>query len=85
MPSGIPVPRDLLFVLKTGQYVLDVGDARVQDVQTGEFLAFRERDYGRAILDGDLETLKNNGVVTSYGPRVVYLRPLPEPPRRTIE
>jgi hypothetical protein len=85
MPSGMPVPRDLLFVLKTGEFVLDVGDARVQDVQTGDFLTFRERDYGRAILDGDLETLKNNGVVISYTPRVVYLRPLPEPPRRTIE
>jgi hypothetical protein len=85
MPSGMPVPRDLLFVLKTGEYVLDVGDARVQDVQTGQFLTFRERDYGRAILDGDLETLKNNGVVISYSPRIVHLRPLPEPPRRTID
>lgn len=85
MPSGIPVPRDLMFVLTTGEFVLDLGDARVQDVQTGEFLEFREPDYGRAILDGDLETLKNNGVVTSYDPRTVYLRPLPEPPRRTIE
>jgi hypothetical protein len=85
MPSGIPVPRDLIFVLKTGEFVLDVGDARVQDVQTGEFVAFHERDYGRGILDGDLEILKNNGVVTFYDARTVYLRPLPEPPRRTID
>jgi hypothetical protein len=85
MPSGMPVPRDLLFVLKTGEFVLDVGASRVQDVQTGEFLTFREQDYGRAILDSDLEALKNNGVVISYGPRIVYIRPLPETPRRTID
>lgn len=85
MAGGIPVPRDLVFVLRTGETVLDVGDGRVQDVQTGEFMEFRERDYGRAILDGDLETLKNNGVVHAYDARIIYLRPLPEPPRRTIE
>lgn len=85
MTSGFPVVRDLVFVLKSGEIVLDWGDGRVQDVLTGEFLDFEEPDYGRAVSDVDLEMLKNNGRVIAYDPRMVYLTPLPEPPRPTIE
>jgi hypothetical protein len=85
MPSGIPVTRDLVFVLKTGEIVLDWGDGRVQDIMTGEFLKFKESDYGRAVMDPDLEILRNNGRVEAYDNRRVFLRPLPEPPRPTID
>jgi hypothetical protein len=83
--SGIPVPRSLVFVLKTGEVVFDWGDGRVQDVMTGEFLGFDEDNYGRAVLDTELESLRNNGRVESFDARTVHLRPLPEPPRTTIE
>jgi hypothetical protein len=83
--SGIPVPRSLVFVLKSGEVVFDWGDGRVQDVMTGEFLAFDETNYGRAVLDTELETLRNNGRVASFDARTVHLKPLPEPPRTTIE
>lgn len=85
MPIGTPIPRDLIFVLKGGESVVDWGDGRVQDIETGRFLPFEERDFGRAISDRDLDRLINAGRVESYDPRVVYLRPLPEPPRRTID
>jgi hypothetical protein len=85
MTSGFPVVRDLIFMLKSGEIVVDMGDGRVQDVRTGEFIAFSERDYGRAVTDADLEMLKNNGRVIAYNPRMVYLTPLPEPPRSTID
>jgi hypothetical protein len=85
MPGGTPIPRDLVFVLKTGEFVVDWGDGRVQDIETGEFRPFKERDYGRAISDSDLDRLKIMGRVDSFDLRTVFLLPLPEPPRRTID
>jgi hypothetical protein len=85
MVSGIPVPREWVFVLRTGETVVDWGDGRVQDILSGDFLQFEEKDYGRSVMDSDLENLKNNGRVDGYDVRTVYLRPLPEPPRRSID
>jgi hypothetical protein len=85
MPSGLPVSRGLVFFLNSGELVVDWGDGRVQDIMTGDFLEFEERNYGGAITDSDLELLKKNGRVISYDSRIVYLGPLPEPPRPTIE
>ncbi|MBN2556621.1 MAG: hypothetical protein JXA97_11835 [Anaerolineales bacterium] len=85
MAAGIPVSRDLVFVLKSGAVVFDWGNGRVQDIRTGDFLAFQESDYGRGVTDADLDLLKNNARVDRYDNRIVFLRPLPEPPRRTIE
>lgn len=85
MSNGAPIPRDLVFVLRTGETVVDWGDGRVQDIETGEFLDFKEPDYGRPIADSDLERLRNSGRVERFNARTVYILPLPEPPRRTIE
>jgi hypothetical protein len=85
MTSGTPVARGLVFMLQTGEIVVDWGEGRVQDILTGDFLEFKENDYGGAITDSDLERLKDLGRVVSYTNRLVYLRPLPEPPRPTIE
>jgi hypothetical protein len=85
MTSGIVVPRESVFVLKNGRTVVDWGDGRVQDILTGEFLPFEERDYGGALTDSELDVWRKNGRVESYDPRMVHLRPLPEPPRPTME
>jgi hypothetical protein len=85
MSSGIPVPRSLVFALKSGEVVFDWGDGRVQDIMTGEFLPFDESNYDRAVLDAELESLRNNGRVESFDARTVHLKPLPEPPRSTLE
>lgn len=85
MPDGTPIPRDLIFVLRGGETVVDWGNGRVQDVESGRFYEFEERDFGRAVTDRDLDRLTNVGRVVSYDSRIVYLRPLPEPPRRTID
>jgi hypothetical protein len=85
MNRGMAVPRGWVFVLKTGDFVVDWGDGRVQDLLSGNFLEFTERDYGRAISDPDLSSLKNNGRVEGYDSTTVFLRPLPEPPLRTID
>ena len=85
MPRGFPVSRGLVFVLKSGEVVLDWGDGRVQDILSGDFISFEERNYSHAVTDSELESLKVNGRVESYDQRTVYLRPLPEPPRTTID
>ena len=85
MTSGTPVARGLVFMLQTGEIVVDWGDGRVQDIQTGDFLEFQESDYGGALTDSDLDRLKELGRVVSYTNQLVYLRPLPEPPRPTID
>jgi hypothetical protein len=85
MIGGTPVARGLVFMLNTGEVVVDWGDGRVQDVLTGEFMNYEERNYGGAVQDADLEILKKNGRVAGYDANVVYLKPLPEPPRSTID
>ena len=85
MTSGIPVTRGWVFVLKSGEVVIDWGDGRVQDILSGDFLVYDEKDFGRAVQDTDLENLRNNGRVVSWDARTIYLVPLPEPPRHTIE
>jgi hypothetical protein len=85
MTSGTPIPRGLVFVLKSGEVVVEWGEGRVQDILTGDFLDFKESDYAGAVSDSDLEVLKKNGQVVSYDNRIVVVQSLPEPPRETIE
>ncbi len=85
MTRGMPVARSLVFVLKRGDIVVDWGDGRVQDILTGEFIRYHESDFDRAVTDGDLNSLRNSGRLEGYDARTVFLRPLPEPPRETLE
>lgn len=85
MTTGLPIPRGWILMTKNGEVVLDWGDGRVQDVLTGEFLQPRDPDFGRPATDGDLEVLRKSGRVESFDARTVYLRPLPEPPRPSLE
>jgi hypothetical protein len=48
-------------------------------------MTYSESNYSRPLTDVELQTLKNNGRVEDYDDRMVYLRPLPEPPRKTID
>jgi hypothetical protein len=85
MPRGIPVSRSLVFVLKSGDAVVDWGDGRVQDILQGEFRPYDEKDYGRPVSDADLELLRKNGRIEAYDAYMVYIRTLPEAPTKTIE
>jgi hypothetical protein len=85
MPRGIPVSRSLVFVIKSGDVVVDWGDGRVQDVLQGEFRPYDENDFGRVATDSDLEYLKKNGRVEAYDAYMVYIRTLPEAPSKTID
>ena len=85
MPRGIPVSRSLIFVLKSGDAVVDWGDGRVQDILQGEFRPYNEGEYGRAVSDVDLEQLRKNGRIEAYDANMVYIRTLPEAPSKTID
>jgi hypothetical protein len=85
MARGLAVSRSLIFVIETGEAVFYWGDGRVQDIMSGDFLPFSEGDYSRPITDAELQALKNNGRVEGYDSRTVYLRPLPDAPRKTID
>jgi len=85
MPAGVPVARSWVYVLKSGEVVVDWGDGRVQDVASGEFITVSESDYDRPVSDTELDQLKLNGRIERYDVRMVHLLPLPEPPRRLIE
>jgi hypothetical protein len=85
MTQGMPVARSLVFILETGGIVVDWGDGRVQDPLTGAFIPCQESDFDRAVTDGDLNSLRNNGRLEGYDAATVFLRPLPEPPRKTPE
>ena len=85
MPAGVPVARSWVYVLRSGEVVVDWGDGRVQDIGSGDFLSVSESDYDRPVTDSELDHLKLNGRVESFDARLVHLLPLPEPPRPTME
>jgi len=85
MPRGFAVPRSLVFVLDTGETVFDWGEGNVQDIMSGDLLPFREGVFSRPISDAELQMLKNNGRVEAYDNQTIYLRSLPDVPRKTID
>jgi hypothetical protein len=85
MSSGVPVPRTMLFSLKSGDVVVDWGNNRIQDIITGDFVSLEEGEDGQSVHDGELEIMKKNGQIINYDSRMVYIGPLPEPPLRTID
>ncbi len=85
MHPGTPIHRHWIFVLKDGRAVIDWGKDLAQDIQSGEFLRYHPEDFSHAITDRELEMLRHGGRISYYDARQVYLYPLPEPPRRTID
>ncbi|NDJ62556.1 MAG: response regulator [Chloroflexi bacterium] len=87
--DGSAIARHWLFVLDDGHYVVQWDDTRVQDLLSGEYLAFdHDRDFGHAITDDDLHKLKKAGRVERYNRNYVWLHALPEGGRfelRTME
>jgi hypothetical protein len=85
MSDGVPVPRTMLFSLKSGDVVVDWGNNRIQDIITGDFITLDDDEYGQSVNDGELEIMKKNGQIINYDKHMVYIGPLPEPPLRTMD
>lgn len=85
MPSGTPVNRHWVIVLKDGAVAIDWGDGIFQDVRSGEFLQCSERDVSHHIMDKELDWLKHIGRVDCYDSKEVYFYSLPERPQSTLD
>lgn len=83
--TGSPISRQWIYMLTNGSPVIDWGDGKVQDMYSGDFLPFEERDYSHSITDRELDVLRNAGRVASYDTKNVFVNSLPEPPRDMID
>ena len=85
MPHGTPFNRNWVVILNDGSPVLDWGDGLFQDIMTGDFMQLNESTISRAIMDNELDRLHLAGRIFGYDSTLVYLGPLPERNRRTLD
>lgn len=85
MPSGTPVNRQWVIVLKDGTIAIDWGDGLFQDVRSGEFVHVVEKEISHHVLNEELDWLIKIGRVSSYNNLTVNFHSLPERPQRTID
>jgi hypothetical protein len=85
MTNGTPVNRHWVVILQNGNPVIDWGNNLFQDLLNGQFSYGTEADVSHTIQDDELELLKHMSRIYHYDAKYVYIHPLPEPPRRTID
>lgn len=76
--GNFSVARHLVSVLADGAIVVQWGDARVQDVLSGEYRTLGKLDRGRPATDPELEQLRLAGRVERFNRNFVWLAALPE-------
>jgi hypothetical protein len=69
----IPVPRNRIFVLNDGMFVVQWEENRVQDLLTGRYYPYSESHFGNAITNYELKQLYNSGIVEDFDEELVYL------------
>jgi hypothetical protein len=85
MPTGTPILRQWILVLRNGAIVVDWGDGHYQDVDTGEFLKIGEDEISHTAQNIELEMLKRTGRADNYDAVHVWLMVLPERPVRGLD
>ena len=85
MKRGTPMERAFVCVLADGTTCVDWGDGRFQDVATGKFRPTADDPFAHTATDGELETLVQQGLATGYDAQYVYLLPLPEEGRKSLD
>lgn len=76
--SGSAVPRETVFILADGTFVVQWDEKQVQDLLSGQYRQFADEQYGHAITDYELNQLKSAGRVEHYNRHFVWLFALPE-------
>jgi hypothetical protein len=71
------VPRQRVFVLLDGAFVVRWQETRVQELLTGQYRGYEKRDFGAPITDYELNQLRTAGIVEAYNETQVWLCPLP--------
>ncbi len=77
MPEGTPIPRQFFLVTNNGQFVIDWGNHRYQDIFTGEAVFMPDDTIAFPVKESELIWLKNNGTISFFDRFVVYIFNLP--------
>ena len=75
--ESIPVPRNRIFVLSDGTFVVQWEENRVQDLLHGRYTTYEDSLYGSSITDYELSQLQQSGIVSAFDQELVYLEPSP--------
>lgn len=76
--SGTPVPRRTVFILADGSFVVQWDEHRVQDLLSGFYRPYDDKDFGHIITEYELNQLQAAGRVEHYNDQYVWLYALPE-------
>lgn len=71
--EAVPVPRNRVFVLRDGTFVVQWEPHRVQALLTGRYYPFSQADFETHISDYELNQLKHSAIVHDYDGELVYL------------
>lgn len=85
MPEGLAINRRWVLVLNNGAIVIDWGDGVFQDLLSGEFLPEVSLIGSLVIQDEQLEWLKRTANIAGFDENCVYIKNLPEYPKKTID
>ena len=83
--TGSPVPRHTVFILKDGTFAVQWDETLVQELLTGQYRNYDEKNFGHHITDYELNQLKAAGRVEHYNRQYIWLYALPEHGRLAAE
>ena len=85
MTGGMVVNRQWILELPDGRTVVDWGDGRAQDLDTGDFVDFPKDMTVYSVSEDGLAYLVKTGRIIKYDAVNVYLPSLPDGSMKTIE
>ena len=85
MSDGMIVNRQWVLVTPDGRTVVDWGDGRAQDLDTGEFITFPTDVTCYSVSEDGLAYLLKTGRIEKYDNVNVHLASLPDGKIRTIQ
>lgn len=71
--TSIPIPRNRVFVLSDGTFVVQWEQNSVQILLTGRYRQYNGSDFGNPITNWELGQLKQAGIVTAFDDDFVHL------------
>lgn len=72
------IPRNRLFVLTDGTFVVRWGENDVQELESGHYRIFQSKDFDSPITDYELKQLIDAGIVKQFDDKNIWLNELPE-------
>lgn len=85
MPSGIPVNRQWVVVMRDGRVSIEWREGEYQDALSGEVYSASPAEISHPVSNEDLDRLKRAGRVEEFNERMVYFLGLTEVPRKTLD